>query len=89
MFLGWLRPSNAPTAGTHDKADPRDNHAADCQVCGKQMVSTNRSSSIPCYEVIRMPDGTNAAVPCDHKHLSKVGSYHLDRIRMKFPRTSV
>jgi hypothetical protein len=43
---------------THDKADPRDNHAADCQVCGKQMVSTN-GSSIPCYELVKMPYGTN------------------------------
>jgi predicted Zn finger-like uncharacterized protein len=41
-----------------DKADPRDKHAAECKVCGQQMVSTN-GSSIPCYELVRMPDGTN------------------------------
>jgi hypothetical protein len=32
--------------------------AANCQVCGKQMDSTN-GSSIPCYELVKMPDGTN------------------------------
>jgi hypothetical protein len=40
---------------THDKAVSR---TADCQVCGKQMVSTN-GSSIPCCELVKMPDGTN------------------------------
>ena len=35
-----------------------DKAAANCQVCGKQMVSTN-GSSIPCYELVKMPDGTN------------------------------
>jgi transcription elongation factor Elf1 len=40
---------------THHKAVSRDNHAADCQVCGKRM----NVSSHPCYELVKMPDGTN------------------------------
>jgi transcription elongation factor Elf1 len=40
------------------KAPSHDNHAADCQVCGKRMDSRN-DSSIPCYELVKMPDGTN------------------------------
>ena len=43
---------------TYEKTVSRDNHSADCQVCGKQMGSTN-GSSIPRYELIKMPDGTN------------------------------
>jgi len=44
---------------TYQKAAVSDKHAADCQVCGRQMVSTNGSSSLPCYELVKMPDGTN------------------------------
>jgi transcription elongation factor Elf1 len=43
---------------TRDKAVSH-NHAADCQVCGKQMGSTTNGSSIPCYELVKMPDGTH------------------------------
>jgi predicted Zn finger-like uncharacterized protein len=43
---------------TYEKIASDDKHSADCQVCGKQMDSTNRSS-IPCYELVKMPDGTN------------------------------
>jgi transcription elongation factor Elf1 len=44
---------------THDKAVFHDNHEADCQVCGKQMDSMTNGSSIPCYELVKMPDGTD------------------------------
>ena len=45
--------------GLYEKKPPsHDNHAADCQVCGKRMDSRN-DSSIPCYELVKMPDGTN------------------------------
>ena len=40
---------------TYEKTVSHDKHAADCQVCGKQMDST----SIPRYELVKMPDGTN------------------------------
>ena len=43
---------------TYEKAVSHDNHAVDCQVCVKQMDSTN-GSSILCYELVKMPDGTN------------------------------
>jgi len=43
---------------TYEKIASDDKHSADCQVCGKQMDSTN-GSSIPCYELVKMPDGTN------------------------------
>jgi len=36
----------------------QEKHAADWQVCGRQMSSTH-GSSIPRYELIKMPDGTN------------------------------
>jgi predicted Zn finger-like uncharacterized protein len=42
----------------YEKIVSDDKHAADCQVCGKRMDSTNGSST-PCYELVRMPDGTN------------------------------
>jgi C4-type Zn-finger protein len=42
----------------YEKAVPHDKDAADCQVCGKQMDMTN-GSSIPHYELVKMPDGTN------------------------------
>jgi hypothetical protein len=42
----------------YEKAVPHDKDAADCQVCGKQMDLTN-GSSIPHYELVKMPDGTN------------------------------
>ena len=35
-----------------------DEHATDCQVCGKKMGSTNGSNNVG-YELIQMPDGTN------------------------------
>jgi transcription elongation factor Elf1 len=43
---------------TYEKTVPHDKDAADCQVCGKQMDMTN-GSSIPHYELVKMPDGTN------------------------------
>ncbi len=43
---------------TYEKTVSYDKHAADCQVCGKQMNSTN-GLSIPRYELVKMPDGTN------------------------------
>jgi transcription elongation factor Elf1 len=43
---------------THEKTISRDEHAADCQVCGKQMDSRD-GSSIPRYELVEMPDGTS------------------------------
>jgi hypothetical protein len=43
---------------TYEKTVSPDKDAANCQVCGKQMVSTN-ASSIPHYELVKMPDGTN------------------------------
>ena len=43
---------------TYEKIASDDKHSADCQVCGKQMDSTN-GSRIPCYELVKMPDGTN------------------------------
>ena len=43
---------------TYEKTASQDKHAADCQVCGRQMSSTH-GSSIPRYELIKMPDGTN------------------------------
>lgn len=42
----------------YDKAVSEGNHLADCQVCGKQMDARN-GSSIRCYELVKMPDGTN------------------------------
>jgi transcription elongation factor Elf1 len=42
----------------YDKTAPHDKSAADCQVCGKHMGSTD-ARSIPHYELIRMPDGTS------------------------------
>jgi len=42
----------------YEKAVPHDKDAADCRVCGKQMDLTN-GSSIPHYELVKMPDGTN------------------------------
>ena len=42
----------------YEKTVSHDKHAADCQVCGKQMDPMN-SSSIPRYELVTMPDGTN------------------------------
>ena len=43
---------------TYEKIVSPNKAAANCQVCGKQMVSTN-ASSIPHYELVKMPDGTN------------------------------
>jgi transcription elongation factor Elf1 len=43
---------------TDEKTISRDKHAADCQVCGKQMDSRN-GLSIRHYELVKMPDGTN------------------------------
>jgi predicted Zn finger-like uncharacterized protein len=43
---------------TYEKAAPRDKDAANCQVCGRAMESTN-GSIVPCYELVRMPNGTN------------------------------
>jgi transcription elongation factor Elf1 len=43
---------------TYEKTASHDKDAADCRVCGKQMGSPN-GSSIPHYELVRMPDGTN------------------------------
>jgi transcription elongation factor Elf1 len=43
---------------THDKTVFREDHAADCQVCGKPMASRNRAT-IPHYELVTMPDGTS------------------------------
>ena len=43
---------------THEKTISRDKQAAACQVCGKQMDSRN-GLSIPHYELVKMPDGTN------------------------------
>ena len=43
---------------TYEKIVSPNKAAANCQVCGKQMDSTN-GSSIPCYELVKMPDGTN------------------------------
>jgi transcription elongation factor Elf1 len=43
---------------TYEKTDTDDKYAADCQVCGKRMDSSN-SSNIPCYELVKMPDGTS------------------------------
>jgi hypothetical protein len=43
---------------TYEKLVSPNKAAANCQVCGKQMDSTN-GSSIPCYELVKMPDGTN------------------------------
>jgi hypothetical protein len=41
-----------------EKITPRDKHPAECQVCGKQMMCPN-GSTIPHFELIQMPDGTN------------------------------
>ena len=35
-----------------------DEHAADCQICGKQMVLPT-GAGIPHYELVKMPDGTD------------------------------
>ena len=35
-----------------------DEHAADCQICGKQMVLPT-GARIPHYELVKMPDGTD------------------------------
>ena len=43
---------------TYEKTVSHDKRAADCQVCGKQMDSTS-ALSIPRYELVKMPDGTN------------------------------
>jgi transposase-like protein len=43
---------------TYEKTVSRDEHAAKCQVCGKQMDSRNASST-PRYELVKMPDGTD------------------------------
>jgi predicted Zn finger-like uncharacterized protein len=43
---------------TYEKIASDDKHSADCEVCGKQMDSTN-GSGIQCYELVKMPDGTN------------------------------
>jgi len=43
---------------TYEKIVSPNKAAANCQVCGKQMDSMN-GSSIPCYELVKMPDGTN------------------------------
>jgi len=43
---------------TYDKGAGRDKDAADCQVCGKQMDSTDGSNVLR-YELVQMPDGTN------------------------------
>ena len=42
----------------YEKTISGDKRTANCQVCGKQMDSTN-GSSILCYELVKMPDGTN------------------------------
>ena len=42
----------------YEKSDSHQKHAADCQVCGKQMELT-KSSSIRGYELVKMPDGTH------------------------------
>jgi transcription elongation factor Elf1 len=42
---------------TYEKTVSHDKHTADCQVCGKQIASTN-GPSIPRYELVKMPDGT-------------------------------
>ena len=61
MFIRWLRPLNAPTAGlymiiTDEKTVSEDGRIA--RVCGKQMDVT-KGSSILRYELVKMPDGTN------------------------------
>jgi hypothetical protein len=43
---------------THGKAVSREEHAADCQVCGKPMPSRNGGTT-PHYELVTMPDGTS------------------------------
>ena len=40
-----------------EKTVSDDKDAAECQVCGKQMDVTK--GSIPRYELVKMPDGTN------------------------------
>jgi hypothetical protein len=47
-----------PLRDLRESSASHDDHAADCQVCGKQLDSTD-GSSIPCYELIKVPDGTN------------------------------
>jgi predicted Zn finger-like uncharacterized protein len=43
---------------TYDKTPPGDRHAGHCQVCGRPM-DTRSDRTIPHYELVRMPDGTN------------------------------
>jgi hypothetical protein len=43
---------------TYEKTISGDKGMANCQVCGKQMESRN-GESIPHYELVKMPDGTN------------------------------
>ena len=61
-ILAWLRPSSAPLWAlyevTYDKTPPGDRHAGHCQVCGRPM-DTRSDRTIPHYELVRMPDGTN------------------------------
>jgi DNA-directed RNA polymerase subunit RPC12/RpoP len=41
----------------HEKTVSSDERAAECQLCGKRMESTD--GSIARYELVQMPDGTN------------------------------
>jgi len=43
---------------TYGKTPPGDRHAGHCQVCGRPM-DTRSDGTIPHYELVRMPDGTN------------------------------
>jgi predicted Zn finger-like uncharacterized protein len=43
---------------TYERIISRDKDTAHCQVCGQRMDSRN-GSSIPHYELVKMPDGTN------------------------------
>ena len=43
---------------TREDAPVREEHAADCQVCGKALDAQGGSSNAR-YELVRMPDGTN------------------------------
>jgi phage FluMu protein Com len=42
----------------YEKTAFHDKSAADCQVCGKHMASTE-GSIVPHYELVTMPDGTD------------------------------
>ena len=42
----------------YEKTISGDKRTANCQVCGKQMDSSNELG-IPHYELVKMPDGTN------------------------------